>query len=324
MKPLFFVAAAMAVLATSCQVNYEKTKSGLVYKIIPGKGGEQLQPDRFIKFNMEYAMPEKDTVLNSTYGKVPGYTQVDTGKNVSYSFMEILPLCKVGDSIQFSMSVDTLKNRKALPEYNNTFKRGDQIKCKMSILKMFSNENDVKADYEKEVAVQKDREVNDLQSYLSKKGIKTQKTKNGAFVEIENAGDAASKADSGKMVTIMYKGYFQSSGKVFDTNMDTSKGHNQPINLVMGRGQVIPGWEEGLPYFGKGGKGKIYVPSMLAYGMQGSPGAIPPYSNLIFDVEIRDVKNAPAEAAQPNPSGLTPEQMQQLQQMQQQQQQSPH
>src|SRR3954470_15705078 len=119
----------------------------------------------------------------------------------------------------------------------------------------------------------------------------------------------------------MYKGYFlTNTDKVFDTNMDTSKGHTNPIDVSVGSGSVIPGWEEALPYFGKGGKGKIYVPAMLAYGPQGSQGAIPPYSNLIFDVEVKDVKDAPKQSptAQQQPS-LTPEQMQQLQKQMQEQ-----
>jgi FKBP-type peptidyl-prolyl cis-trans isomerase len=202
------------------------------------------------------------------------------------------------------------------------FKRGDMIKGKMSILKTYANENDVKADYEKEMTAEKDREVKDIKSYLAKKGIKAEQTKNGAFVEIEKPGDAQ-KAQSGKLASIMYKGYFlTNTSKVFDTNMDSSKGHTDPINVPVGRGQVIPGWDEALPYFGKGGKGKIYVPAMLAYGPQGSQGAIPPYSNLIFDVEIKDVKDAPKQQAPTGKGGmnsLTPEQIRQLQQQMQQQ-----
>lgn len=316
--------AALAVVMASCNTNYEKTKSGLTYKIFKGKGGgTPLKAGMFAKLNIEYLLTPKDTVLNSTYGKVPLFTAIDTSAKTSYSFMELLPKVKQGDSVIFTISVDTLKNRGAIPDYNEIFKKGGLIKCKMSILKTFTNENDIRADYEKEMTAEKDREVKDIKSYLSKKGIKAEQTKNGAFVEIENAGDAQ-KAQPGKVASIMYKGYFLTdNNKVFDTNMDTSKGHTAPIDVPVGQGQVIPGWEEALPFFGKGGKGKIYVPAMLAYGPQGSQGAIPPYSNLIFDVEIRDIKDAPKQAAPSGQPGgmnnLTPEQIQQLQQQMQQQ-----
>lgn len=315
--------ASLAMVMASCNTNYEKTKSGLTYKIFKGKGsGNMLKAGMFAKLNIEYLLSPKDTVLNSTYGKVPLFTAVDTSAKTAYSFMELLPKVKQGDSVIFTISVDSLKSKGAIPEYNEIFKRGDQIKGKMSILKIYTNENDIKADYEKEMASEKDREIKDIKDYLSKKGINAQQTKNGAFVQIENAGDAQ-KAEAGKVASIMYKGYFlTNTNKVFDTNMDTTKGHTDPINVPVGAGQVIPGWDEALPYFGKGGKGKIYVPAMLAYGPQGSQGAIPPYSNLIFDVEIRDVKDAPKQTAPTGQQGmnnLTPEQIQQLQQQMQQQ-----
>ncbi|MGI8634437.1 MAG: FKBP-type peptidyl-prolyl cis-trans isomerase, partial [Segetibacter sp.] len=253
--------AALAMVMASCNTNYEKTKSGLTYKIFKGKGsGNMLKAGMFAKLNIEYLLSPKDTVLNSTYGKVPLFTAVDTSAKTAYSFMELLPKVKQGDSVIFTISVDSLKSKGAIPEYNEIFKRGDQIKGKMSILKIYTNENDIKADYEKEMASEKDREIKDIKDYLSKKGINAQQTKNGAFVQIESAGDAQ-KAEAGKVASIMYKGYFlTNTNKVFDTNMDTTKGHTDPINVPVGTGQVIPGWDEALPYFGKGGKGKIYVP----------------------------------------------------------------
>jgi FKBP-type peptidyl-prolyl cis-trans isomerase FkpA len=317
--------AALAFIVTSCNTNYEKTPSGLAYKIFKGKGnGSAIKAGMFAKLNIEYLLSPKDTILNSTYGKVPLYTPIDTGAKNNYSFMELLPKCKEGDSVIFTISVDSLKTKGMIPDYNELLKRGDQIKCKMSVVKVFSNENDIRADYEKEMANEKNKEIKDIKDYLSKKGIKAEQTKNGAFVEIENAGDAAQKAQPGKVASIMYKGYFLTdTKKVFDTNMDTTKGHTDPIDIAVGQGQVIPGWEEALPYFGKGGKGKIYVPAMLAYGQEGSQGAIPPFSNLIFEIEIRDVKDAPKQAAaapgQQGMNSLTPEQIQQLQQQMQQQ-----
>jgi FKBP-type peptidyl-prolyl cis-trans isomerase len=75
--------------------------------------------------------------------------------------------------------------------------------------------------------------------------------------------------------------------------MDSSKGHTDPIEVNVGKKQVIQGWEEALPYFGKGGKGKIFIPAMLGYGPQAMGADIPAFSDLIFDIEILDVKQAP-------------------------------
>src|SRR6478672_2800950 len=167
--------AAIAMVVASCNTNYEKTKSGLTYKIFGGKeSGKTLKAGMFAKLNIEYRLSPKDTVLNSTYGKVPLFTAVDTSAKTAYSFMELLPKVKQGDSVIFNISVDSLKSKGAIPEYNEIFKRGDQIKCKMSILKTYTNENDIKADYEKEMASEKDREVKEIKDYLAKNGIKAE------------------------------------------------------------------------------------------------------------------------------------------------------
>ena len=321
MKQLLSLIALMFLLA-SCHVNFDKTKSGLVYKIFKGKGGESLHAGKFVKLDVEYKLDGKDSILNSTYGKVPLFGVVDTSSRYAYSYMELLPRMQVGDSAQFVISIDTLKSRNLIPDYNEVFKKGRNINCRINILKAYANEADIKADYDKEIALESDREIKDLEALVAKKGIKTQKSKNGVLVEIETPGDAANKADTGKVVSVFYKGYLV-DGKVFDTNLDSSKGHTAAYDLTLGQSPVIQGWQEGLPFFGKGGKGRLYIPAMLGYGMKGMQGGIPPYANLIFDVEVADVKTAPAVAQQKqNPYGnLTPQQLQQLQQQMQQKQQ---
>jgi FKBP-type peptidyl-prolyl cis-trans isomerase len=103
------------------------------------------------------------------------------------------------------------------------------------------------------------------------------------------------------------------NGKVFDTNMDTSFGHIEPFSFVPGSGQTIRAWEEAFQFFGKGGKGTIYVPSLLAYGPAGQQGVIPPYANLIFQVEVTNVNDAPKQQPQQMVPG-DPRQQQQPQQ----------
>ncbi|TKK67198.1 hypothetical protein FC093_15045 [Ilyomonas limi] len=327
MKHVIFAVAGLALLSTAaCKVNYDKTKSGLPYKVVSSKGGQSVVPGQIVKFNVEFKLSPKDSILNTTYGKFPGYTPVDTGKNTEYTFIELFPLLKVGDSVEFTMSIDTLKNRGMIPDYDSIFTRNGQIKGKLSILGAFATQDLAKNDMDKEMEREKAREIASIEDYLNKKGIKAQRTRNGAFVEITTPGDPNLKADSGKLAMVMYRGYLQDGGTVFDTNMDTSKGHTDPIPVVVGTRRVIQGWDEALPYFSKGSKGKIYVPSTLGYGMRGAGQDIPANANLIFDIEVVDVKDAPPAQPQQqggNPFGnLSPEQMKQLQeQMQQQRQQ---
>jgi FKBP-type peptidyl-prolyl cis-trans isomerase len=93
-------------------------------------------------------------------------------------------------------------------------------------------------------------------------------------------------AIAGKMVTVNYTGTL-SDGKKFDSSYD----HGQPFSFVLGAGQVIQGWDEGVAGMKVGGKRKLTIPPELGYGNQNvGNGLIPPNSTLIFEVELLDVK----------------------------------
>ncbi len=283
-----------AISLVACNVNYQKTPSGLPYKIFRGSGNDTVKPraKEFAKFNLEYILLDRDSVFSSTYGKIPAYSQVDTGRQTRYSFMEIMPMMHEGDSAEMSISIDTLKNMGIIPDYNAMLVKGQVIKCKVQLLKVFKNEKDMIADYQKGIENEKGNETKAIEAYMAKNNLKGTKTKNGAYVVIDNPGDQSFKADSGKVATLKYKGYLLTTGKVFDTNMDTSKGHIDPIQIPVGSRGAIQGFSECLPYFGKGTKGKFLIPAMLGYGPQPQGADIPAYSNLVFDIDVLDVTDA--------------------------------
>ena len=95
----------------------------------------------------------------------------------------------------------------------------------------------------------------------------------------------AVKAEAGKTVSVHYTGYFE-NGDIFDSSVQRGK----PLDFQLGKGQVIKGWDEGISLMKVGDKLKLLIPYQLAYGEQGYSGAIPAKSNLIFDVELIDVK----------------------------------
>jgi len=92
----------------------------------------------------------------------------------------------------------------------------------------------------------------------------------------EGEGDSPTPADK---VTVHYTGTLI-DGKVFDSSVQ----RGEPAQF--GVTQVISGWVEGLQLMKPGAKFEFYIPQELAYGEQGSPGSIPPYSALVFEVEL--------------------------------------
>jgi FKBP-type peptidyl-prolyl cis-trans isomerase len=92
-------------------------------------------------------------------------------------------------------------------------------------------------------------------------------------------------AQTGHKVKVDYTGWL-TNGKKFDSSVGT--GH--PFDFMLGGGQVIKGWDEGVVGMKVGGKRQLRIPPDLAYGPKGYPGAIPPNATLIFDVQLVDVK----------------------------------
>jgi peptidylprolyl isomerase len=103
---------------------------------------------------------------------------------------------------------------------------------------------------------------------------------NGLVYEDTVIGTGA-EIKSGDRISMHYKGTL-----VDGTKFDSSYDRGQPFTTVIGVGQVIQGWDQGVPGMKVGGKRKLMIPSDLGYGARGAGGgAIPPNADLIFEVE---------------------------------------
>ena len=123
-----------------------------------------------------------------------------------------------------------------------------------------------------------------IANYLQENNIKSAARPSGLiFVDVE-VGSGPSPV-AGKQVTVNYSGSFL-DGEIFDSSYD----RNEPFIFTLGVGEVIKGWDEGIALLKTGGKARLIIPSNLAYGEDGAGGIIPPYTPLVFDVELLNIE----------------------------------
>ena len=311
---LLMTLLAVLLFTVACdKVNYRKTKSGLLYKIFPADNKEPLiKSGQFVKFNVKGEL--NDSVLFTSYGKLPSYAQVSAGEQPPYNLLEVLPLMKKGDSAVTVQLIDTLlKQGMQLPP---NAKKGDRIITTFRVIEVFATDSLAMKDYNVEMEKDKPRqmkeqeeqmakmkkemqekqiaddleleksgeiakELKEMEAYLAAKNIKAEKTGKGTYVYIQQQGTGA-QAESGKYVDVKYTGKILETDSIFQSNTYAFK---------LGEGNVIRGWDEGLKLFKEGGKGTLYIPGFLCYGKGQAGSPFKPFQAMKFDVELLNVSD---------------------------------
>jgi peptidylprolyl isomerase len=94
------------------------------------------------------------------------------------------------------------------------------------------------------------------------------------------------EATAGKRVSVHYVGVAFSTGEEFDASWN----RGEPFGFKLGKGQVIPGWDQGVQGMRVGGRRKLTIPSAMAYGARGAGGVIKPHEPLVFVVDLLAVE----------------------------------
>ena len=294
---------ALAFGLSSCSGGsgtYKKTASGMEYKIISNGKGSPIAYGEVMKFH--FAQKYKDSTMKDTYGQPPQYQPVDSTQ-LPPEYYGIFKQVKKGDSIVTRILTDSVF-KGGMTMMPPEFKKGEYLLTTFKILDVLKADS-AQADFAKEVQkfreqdsihaiAQKLKDDKILQEYIAKNNIKATKTDEGTNVEIQQAGGEPGK--DGQSVSVKYTGKFL-DGTAFDSNVDTAFHHTEPYTFTLGTGGSIKGFDDGLRLLGKGAKGKLFIPSVLGYGSQGS-GKIKPNTNLMFEIEVLDVKDAPAPPQQ--------------------------
>lgn len=264
---------------------YTTLPSGIKYKIVKDAKGKTYPEDgQYVEIFIK-TMFEDSLIFDSktqTAGKPVAFPIKEPAFNGDLT--EGIKLLTPGDSGIFLVPVDTLKANKQ--NMQPWMEAGKDIKYSIELVSIKTLEQ-LKAEKEKEnpdVKTSPEEDDKKLQAYFKEKGVSPEKTSSGVYYLITEKTDNE-KAIPGQKVTMNYTGYLMNGNK-FDSNIDPQFGHVQPFEFILGRGQVIRGWDIGVAKLNKGEKATLYIPSHLAYGPNSPTSAIPPNAILIFDVEL--------------------------------------
>lgn len=298
---VFALAALLLGMAACKNTNFKKTKEGFPYKVYSDGKGEKILPGYVVRYHQTNKL--EDSVLNTTWGTPARWTGVAKDGEQS-AIAKLLLEARTGDSIMVVQPIDSLL--KASPQAGaDSFllaNRGKQIKTIIKITEVYKNEEAAQPVFEKEavetfykdpaVAQQKKTDDAELNAYVSSNNIKiAKKTAWGTLIQTLAPGNGQ-KAKMGQYVMLRYTGK-NLKGEVFDTN---NKPGGQLLPVQLGAGGMILGFQDGVKELTKGEKAIIYVPSVIAYGAQGNPPAIAPNQNILFELEVVDITNAPPQA----------------------------
>ena len=294
------LAAACCLIATSChrgpkpdENGFYTAESGLMYKFIEeNKEAKIVQMDDLLEGEMVIYF-EGDTLFNNI-GHPDVFTRVEDdwfqgGHNEAFLMMH------EGDHAIFGISADSVAMflepsqmpKGYLPNQNM------RVFYDVHLTHILTKEDIAKreSDYMAEMSKKQSEEADIIAKYVAEKNITVKPNESGLYVIVNKKG-TGKKAVAGSKVSVFYAGRLL-NGKLFDTNIESvakeagrQGGHFQPFAFTLGQRMVIPGWDKGLVGLNKGSKATLIIPSNLAYGPSGAGNEIPPYSPLVFDVEV--------------------------------------
>lgn len=271
-----------ASLSTKTPPGYTHLASGLDYKIIVDKKGKKTAG------NGDYVIMH--LVRKGNGNVIFDSRALNNNQPVPYPIqspqyqgdpIEVFKVLTKGDSVHVRIPVDSMVKAGMQPEGN--YKMLDMYVTVVDVKTAKEMADDAKA----KAAKQQRKDDKLILQFLKKNNIVATKTASGLYYKVDEAGEG-NVMKPGDTAQVHYIGKLM-DGKVFDANMGPDANRNNALPVVVGKGKVIKGWDEGLLLMKKKGKATFYIPSSLGYGSQGT-GPIPPDAIMIFDVDIRDVK----------------------------------
>jgi FKBP-type peptidyl-prolyl cis-trans isomerase FkpA len=305
-RKLTFAIGLVAIFTmTFCDSKYpgfEQTETGLYYKIHKqNENAQKPEMEDIVYLRMYNYLENSDSVITDLRDtkRPQGIRLMEPMYNGDIN--EGIAMLGVGDSATFIVNAGNFfKYNVRMPQIPKGIDSTENIVMNVSIESIKT-----KAEFEKErqtmmeerekmLKEQKETEETKIEKYLKENRIYSKPTASGLYFISKKKGKGK-KAKPGLVVKVNYTGRLL-DGRIFDSSIEEdakeagiNRPEFKPIEFVLGKGQVITGWDEGIAKMREGGKAKLVIPSHLAYAGRGAGAMIPPYTPLTFDVELVEV-----------------------------------
>lgn len=318
---LFLPLAALPALAqaqTTPTPGFERLPSGTEYRLFRRDAAGRYAPrtltalpsptdtsraGKFMLMHVSY-LTGRDSVLQSsrqmTHGQ-PVPIPLTSGFRKA-SPEEAFAILQPGDSAVFRLAADSLFRGRPVPL--ELRRSGNVLVLQCTAVRLVDQatamaaaqrlQQDAQAEQQRRTrahqAEQTPKDNAAIATYLetNKMTATAKKTTGGTWYVITKRGTGP-LPQTGQTVSVRYRGTVLATGKEFDSS---AKHGGAPFDFVLGTGQVIQGWDQGIAMLPKGSTATLLIPSSLAYGTRGAGADIPADANLRFDVDLVDVKGA--------------------------------
>jgi len=281
MKITNVLVGGLLLLCVACNSSQKETPNGLKFTVVKAGDGVIPKSDQILVF--DYTIKDsKDSIWQSTYDSgFPGAVKIADSTNMKneIGMQQIFRMLSKGDSVY--VTLPTKKFFKDVlggpvpPNADTTV----NMTCTVKVLDVMKDEETFRT-FQMEIGKkreekQKVKDEETIKKYLDENKISALSDTSGIHYVIHNT-TGGQKPTPESCVTVKYSGKFMKDGMEFDKN----------DKISFSLGQVIPGWRISIPMIGVGDSATFYIPSGLAYGPKGYPGAIPPDAILIFKVNL--------------------------------------
>lgn len=260
----------------------EALESGLFFKKIKNGTGRKVKEGMFLTFDFEIRHLDGAMVYSSIEASYPG--SFEYGKRFdTEGFMQAMGMMSQGDEVELIIPSELAFGEAGRPGMIEPYTplhyyvrlTGVKTKAEYDVEVEAKRKND-----EAQKVALKMQEASILAKYIADNEITVEPTASGLYF-ISTLQGEGEQAVAGNKVKVHYTGTLL-DGTKFDSSVD----RDEPFEFVLGQGQVIKGWDEGIAMLKVGGKATLILPSSMAYGERQAGAIIKPFSPLKFDVEL--------------------------------------